>query len=144
MTAPGVTTQCFSICNRSLKNVMKDIFNVQQHSGGMIGESSRGHLQVRKLEFVLCCLNTSVLGGIQFQTSRIVTPADTHSYANELSHKIGQLAVSIMWLTCGCCSCSRTDHLVNPLALFLQISLGCRRVSWQLSQKDCILVFSIS
>lgn len=70
--------------------------------------------------------------------------ADINSHSNELRSKLGQLDVSIMWLTCGCCTCSSTHHLFNPSALLLHISPGCWRVSWQLSQKECELVFSIS
>ena len=42
------------------------------------------------------------------------------------------VAVSIMQLTCGCCTWCRADNLSNPLALLQKIpsSLGCGRDHW--------------
>lgn len=68
--------------------------------------------------------------------------ADIHFHSHlrsQLRSKLGQLAVSKTWLTCGCCTCSSAD-LFNPSALFLHTSPDC----WQLSQKGCELGFSVS
>lgn len=71
-------------------------------------------------------------------------PADINSHSNELKRKLGQLAVRITWLTCGCSTCYSTHRLFNPSALFLHSSSGCWRVSWQLSQKGWELFFPLS
>lgn len=68
---------------------------------------------------------TLVLEGVQFQATLQFPPADITLHSNKLRSKLGQIAVSLTWLTCGCCTCSGADHLFNPSALFLHTSPGC-------------------
>lgn len=115
-------------------------------SGGVTDESLWQQPKVwRSLDFLLCCFMALVLGRDTVSGHLSEFPsADIDSHSNELRSKLGQLAVSITWLTCGCRTCFSLDHLFNPSALFLHTSPGCWKGSWQFSQKECELVLSIS